>query len=138
MERGLAEVPQIVASLQIKNRLLSRFSRSAFPKFQLRESTTQRTPPDYSYIRLLAYLPEHNEAACGALAAGYETRSGLHACRTAHIVIVDDLARLHSDHADLEWVLHVLYIVARSLPLTTSAVALSVNGDMKRIPVTSV
>ena len=52
------------------------------------------------------------------------------------MVIVDDLARLHSDKADLEWVLHMLYIVARGLPLTTAAGALSVNGDMKRIPVT--
>ena len=53
------------------------------------------------------------------------------------MVIVDDLARLHSDKADLEWVLHVLYIIARGLPLTTIACALSVKGDMKNIPRTS-
>ena len=128
MERGLAEVPQIDTSVQ---------NQSAFPTFKLRESTKQRQPPDYSYIRLLAYLPTHNEAACGAVAAGYETRSGLHASKTAHIAIVDNLARLHSDHADLEWILHVMYIVARGLPLTTFASARAVHGDMRRIPVTS-
>ena len=53
------------------------------------------------------------------------------------MVIVDDLGRLHSDKPDLEWVLHAVYIVARGLPLTTAACALSVNGDMRRIPATS-
>ena len=77
-------------------------------------------------------------AASGAMAVGYETESGLHACRAAHMVIVDDLGRLHSEEADLEWVLHLLYIVARGVPLTTEAVALSSKGDMRKIPTTSV
>ena len=120
----------------MQNRLLAEHGRAAFPKLKLRQSTNHRNPPSYSYVRLLAYLPEYNSAACGAMAAGYQTTSGFHACRTAHMVIVDDLERLHSDKADLEWVLHMSYIVARGLPLTTAAGALSVIGDMKRIPVT--
>ena len=134
---GLQKFHKLSQAYSIRNRLLAKFSRSAFPKFKLRESTNQRHPPDYSYVRLLVYLPEYNSAASGAMAAGYETRSGLHACRSAHMVIVDDLARLHSDKADLEWVLHVLYIIARGLPFTTAACALSVKGDMKNIPRTS-
>ena len=53
------------------------------------------------------------------------------------MVIVGDLARLHSDRAELEWVLHMLYIVARGLPLTTWATARALRGDMKRVAVTS-
>ena len=48
------------------------------------------------------------------------------------MVIVDELERLHSEHADLGWVLHMLYIVARGLPLATYSGALSVAGDMKK------
>ena len=134
---GLQKFHRMSQAYKVKNRLLSTFNRSAFPPFKLRGSTKQRQPPEYSYIRLLVYLPPHNGAACGALAAGYEKRSGLHACKNAHIVIVDDLARLHSDHAELEWALHMLYIVARGLPVTTFASARAVDGDMRRIPVTS-
>ena len=86
----------------------------------------------------MTYLPEHDSAACGAIAPGYEKRSGIHACKTAHMVVLDDLTSLHTDKADLSWVLALLYIVARGLPVTTAQVALSLQGDMKRIPVTSV
>ena len=124
---------------RIKNRMFGNFARSAFPKFKLRQSTNDdHIRPDYSAARLLVYVPTYSSAACGALAAGYETRAGHHACRFAHVVIVDDLARLHSsDHADLEWVLHLLYIVARGLPVTTAACASSVSGDVKKMARTS-
>ena len=135
---GLKKFHRLSQAYKIKNRLLSRFGRRAFPAVPLCESTKQCNPLDYSYIRLLVYLPAYNEAACGALAAGYESRRGLHACKTAHIVIIDELARLHSDHADVAWVLPLLYIVARGLPLTTCAVAKSVHGDMQKIPATGV
>ena len=123
--------------------MFSKLSRAAFPKHKLITSTNphgaiQREPRDYSYVRRLAYLPGCNLVASGAMAVGYETESGLHACRAAHMVIVDDLGRLHSEEADLEWVLHLLYIVARGIPLTTEAVALSSKGDMRKIPTTSV
>ena len=134
---GLKEFDKLTKAYKVKNVMFGKFGRSAFPKFKVLASTKQRNPPDYSHIRLLAYLPAYNSAACGAMAAGYETRSGLHACRTAHMAIVDDLGRFHSDEADVEWVMHVLYIVARGIPITTAAGALSANGEMKTIPATS-
>ena len=134
---GLKNFHKLTQAYRSKNRMLGRFNRGAFPAFKLRASTDPRQPPDYSRIRILAYLPTHDEAASGAIAAGYEKRHGLHACKTAHMVIVDDLARLHSDRAELEWVLHMLYIVARGLPLTTWATARALRGDMKRVAVTS-
>ena len=134
---ALQKFSTLTKAYSIRNRMLGQFARAAFPKFKLRQSTNQHSLPDLSGARLLVYVPEYNSAACGAQAAGYETRAGHHACRTAHVVIVDDMARLHSDHADLEWVLHLLYIVARGLPVTTAACASSVNGDVKKMPRTS-
>ena len=134
---ALQKFSTLTKAYSIRNRMLGQFARAVFPKFKLRQSTNQRIPPDYSGVRLLVYVPTYNSAACGALAAGYEIRAGHNACRTAHVVIVDDLTRLHSDHADLDWVLHLLYIVARGLPVTTAACASSVNGDVKKMPRTS-
>ena len=139
---GLRKFDKLSQAYKIRNHLFSKWNRSAFPKHKLITSTNphganQCKPRDYSYARRLAYLPGHNSAASGAMAAGYETISGLHACRTAHMVIVDDLGCLHSGEADLEWVLHLLYIVARGVPVTTEAVAMSAKGDMRKIPTTS-
>lgn len=94
--------------------------------------------PTTRMLNLWRILPEHDSAACGAIAVGCEGRSGVHACKTARTVILDDLARLHADKADLAWVLPMLYIVARGRPVTTAAIALSLQGDMKRIPVASI
>ena len=121
---GMRKLDKLSQAYKIRNQLFSKCSRYAFPKHKLITSTNphganQCKPRDYSYARRLAYLPGHNSAASGAMAAGYEMISGLHACRTAHMVIVDDLGRLHSEEADLEWVLHLLYIVARGVPVTS-------------------
>ena len=135
---GLQKFHRLSQAYKLKNRLMSKFSRSGFPAFKLRNSTNQRQPPDMSDVRLVTYLPTFDEAACGALAAGYERRSGFHAAKNADIVIVDDLARLHSHCASLEWVVPMTYIVARVLPVTTFASARAVDGDMRRISVTSI
>ena len=60
-------------------------------------------------------------------------RHGHHACKSVDMVVVDDLARVHSDEFDLGWVLHLLYVVARGLPLTTFSCAYALKGEMKRI-----
>ena len=83
-------------------------------------------------------MPEEDEAASGAIADGYEQISGIHACMTADLVILDDLARLHEEEADQRWVLLLLYIVARGLPVTTAATASSLRGHMRKLPVASV
>ena len=54
------------------------------------------------------------------------------------MVILDDLARLHEEEADQRWVLPLLYIVARGLPVTTAATASSLRGHMRTLPVASV
>ena len=78
---------------------MSSFGHAAFPKFTVRDSTKQQMLPDYSWMKLLAFLPEGDEAASGAIADGYEKRSGTHACRTADLVILDDSASLHEEEA---------------------------------------
>ena len=107
--------------------------RASFPKVKTITSTSilGNKARNYSYVRLLAYLPGGTGAA---LAEGYKQESGLHACRRAHMVIVDELERLHSEAADVELVLHMLYIVARGLPVTTRIGAESVAGDVREVP----
>ena len=56
----------------------------------------------------------HDEAASSAIAAGYENISGIHACRTADMVILDDLARLHEEKADQGSVFPLLYFRLRT------------------------
>ena len=107
---------------------MCRLGRAGFHKFVVRDSAKQGLLTDYSHTTLLAFLPKHDETASGAIAAGYETRRGTHACKTAEMVILDEFARLHAENADQAWVLHLLYIVARGLPVTTAAVALSLRG----------
>ena len=129
---GLEKFDKLSKSYKVLNNRLSKFGRAAFPKFTVRDSAKQRMLPDYSRITLLAFLPKHDEAASGAISAGYETRTGTHACKTADMVILDEFDRLHEEKADQAWVLHLLYIVARGLPVTTAAVALSLRGDMRK------
>jgi hypothetical protein len=129
---GLKDFNKLSEAYRIKNRLLSR-GRMAFPKLRKRASTAGRSAVNLSHVRILAYLPEHSEAACGALDPGLQKRGGCHACKSADLVIVDSLVRLHSEECDLDWVLYLLYIVARGLPVTTQKCALALNGDMKSI-----
>ena len=117
---------------------MCRLGRGGLPKFVARESTKKGRLPDYSRITLLAFLPTHDEAASGAIATGYETKRGTHACREAEMVILDEMDRLYAEQADPKWVLHLLYIVARGLPVTTAAVAKMFGGDMRKINVSHV
>ena len=131
---GLKEFNKLSNAYRIKNRFLSK-GRMAFPNMiaQKRASTAGRSAVSFSHVRILAYLPEHSEAACGALDPGLQKRGGCHACKSADLVIVDSLMRLLSEECDLDWVLHLLYIVARGLPVTTQKCALAVNGNMKTL-----
>ena len=134
----LKKFEKLSKSYKIQNNKMCRLGRAGFPKFVVRDSAKQGLLTDYSHITLLAFLPKHDEAASGAIAAGYETRRGTHACKTAEMVILDEFARLHAENADQAWVLHLLYIVARGLPVTTAAMALSWRGDMQKIPMSYV
>jgi hypothetical protein len=129
---GLKKFDTLTKAYSIRNRFL-RTGREAFPKFRLRASAPAREPTDHSNLRVLAYIPAHDAAACGAVAVGYESRSGYHACRTADMVIVDELDRFHADEVHVGWIIHLLYIVARGLSVTTNKCALVLTGHLRKI-----
>ena len=131
LNEDLKKFDKLSQSYTNQNWRLSSFGRAAFPKLTVRDSANQRFLLDYLWIKLLAFLPEGDEAASGAIADGYEKRSGNHACRTADLVIFVDLARLHEEEADQRGVLPLLYIVATGLPVTTAATASSLRPHAK-------
>ena len=77
LNEDLKEFDKLSQSYKNQNWRSSSFGRAAFPKFTVRDSANQRMLPDYSRIKLLAFLPEGGEAASGAIADGYaKTSSG--------------------------------------------------------------
>ena len=131
-ELGLKKFQNLTKVYAIRNRMMQK-GREGFQKVVPRHSTKALVRTSFSSIRLLAYLPCLDTAARGAVPDGYEIRSGTHACKTADFVVLDELERLHTEHADLAWVIHLLYIVARGLPLTTLKCALALKGDLDKI-----
>ena len=131
-ELGLKKFQTLTRAYALRNRLLEK-GRAGFPKVCPRPSTPAQGRTSFSSIRLLAYLPSHDTTTCAAVPDGYEIRDGMHACKTADLVVLDDLQRLHDDDVNLVWVIHLLYIVARGLPLTTHKCALALSGDLRKL-----
>ena len=121
--------------MRVKN-MLGRMGRSAMPKWKARPAFVAAS--NLTYVRSLAYLPARDQAACGAVPVGYEERSGVQRCRYAHMVLFDSLERLDADVAEEEWVVHLLYIVAKGLPITTQACAARVGGQVRRLNLTEI
>ena len=119
---------------------MDRVGRSAFPKWKpLNACAKAAEPRNYlSRIRNLAFLPTREATACGVVPSGYSEASGEHKCRSADLVIVDSLERLHSAVGELEWVTHLFHVVARGLPLTTGACVAKAGGHVRRLQVTEV
>ena len=131
-ELGLKKFQTLTRAYALRNRLLEK-GRAGLPKVRPRPSTPALGRTSFSSIRLLAYLPSHDTTTCAAVPDGCEIRAGMHACKTADLVVLDDLERLHADDVDLEFVIHLLYIVARGLPLTTHKIALALSGDLRKL-----
>ena len=49
------------------------------------------------------------------------------------MVIVDELDRFHADEVHVGWIIHLLYIVARGLSVTTNKCALVLTGHLRKI-----
>jgi len=65
---------------------------------------------------------------------GYATLLGEHRCAQAQLVIIDSLERFHGPCPSEEWVVHVTYIVAKGIPVTTAACCWGAFGDLREIP----
>ena len=120
------------------NERMCKAGRDGIPVFRASNSTKPATLLDFVHITKLAYLPQHDAAANGPIAAGYTQSLGLHACKTAEMVIVDKWERLHEEYASPAWVIHLCYIVARGLPVTTAAEMFPLRGDLRSLPAHSV
>ena len=57
----------------------------------------------------------------------------MHRCRNAHLVVVDSLERFHESQLTEEWLVHMIYIIARGLPVTTQEYCAGAQGDVRRI-----
>ena len=118
---------------------LMRCGRSSFPKWTARSGFLQNAP--LPYIGKIAFMPAIPTAACGAVPEsryaemGYTIQRGLHGCRTATILIVDTLERLHEPACpSQDWVIAVVYMVAKGIPITTAACCNAVGGDVRKLP----
>jgi hypothetical protein len=115
--------------------LLGRKGRQSFPKWQQRLAfKVNAGARDFFSVSRLAYLPAGVRAACGAVPCGYSEVEGRHGCLRADMIVVDSLQRFHTAHADEAFLLHMLYIVARGLPVTTATCALKVQGHVRSLP----
>ena len=57
---------------------------------------------------------------------------GYHACKTAHLVILDTMDRLHQVvPVDETWVIALLYIVGLGKPVTTLDAWIKLRGDVR-------
>jgi hypothetical protein len=119
--------------------MLSRDGRSSLPTWKIRPAYTGgEKQTSFSHVKNLAYLPSRveeaaNGAANGAEVSNYRERFGLHRCKEADMVVVDSLERFHATEAEEEWVVHVLYVVARGLLVTNLACANRVHGKVRRL-----
>lgn len=132
---------------------LSISGRHNFPKWKERPAyATGHTPRDPSMYRLLAYIGQ-TSAASGAYSTGdidgisvdaganlvktsstrREFLQGAHRCKICHLVVLDTLSLLHEPSPNENLLVHLLYIVARGLPVTTHAVVSEKNGDFTRL-----
>ena len=121
---------------------LSVSGRENFAKWkEIPAYTKNHTTRDPSMYRLLAYIGQISAAGgayCTADPDGIsegigkilinapstrrEFLQGAHRCRKSHLVVIDALARLHEPPPNELLLVHLLYIVARGLPVTTHAI----------------
>ena len=84
-------------------------------------------------------MPSGLTAACGAVSESryaemsYTIQQGLHSCRMAQLVIVDSLQHLHSSCPGQDWVIGLVYIVAKGIPIATAKCCNEVEGDVRRL-----
>lgn len=129
-----------------------------FPKWKDRPAfTTGHKAQDPSFYRLLAYVrgtsaasgaqnaadPDGISEASGAqlvntAATGREFLKGAHRCRKSHLVILDSLERLHDTDPNELLLVHLLYIVALGLPVTTHALISTSGGDFSRLKISDI
>ena len=65
------------------------------------------------------------------MAVGFTESCGVHRCREVDMIIVDSLERFHATGVEVAWVIDVLYLVARGIPVTTQACAARVVGRIQ-------
>ena len=120
------------------NALQGSFGRSAFPRWKARRGCSAATAAPV--MSRLAFMPPYNAAAGGAVSEdrykemGLVIDKGLHCCRLASIWIVDSLERLHGACPSEEWIICVIYIVAKGIPITTTKCCTAVGGDVRNLP----
>ena len=96
-------------------------------------------------MKRLAYMSADMPAAASSAPhivppADYEVLEGIHACKKAHVVIVDDMSCLSSSscNATEDNVVSLMYIVAQGLLVTTKACMNLVHGRARKLPRPSV
>ena len=96
-------------------------------------------------MKRLAYMSVGMPAAASsapriAPPADYEVLEGIHACKKAHMVIVDGMSCVSSSSCNTteDNVVSLMYIVAQGLLVTTKACMNMANGRARKLPRPSV
>ena len=54
---------------------------------------------------------------------GLALEHDVHSCRASNLAIVDSLDKLNGNFVSEEWMVHLIYIVAKGMPITTEECA---------------
>ena len=119
-----------------------RSGRWAMPRFKAIHGC--KKPTAFPVMYRIAFMSSYNAAAGGAVSKerytemGYAIVEGVHRCRFASILIIDSLQRLHGACPTQDWVICAIYMVAKGIPVTTTACGQSRGGDVRKLPLSNI
>lgn len=137
--KKLQRFSNLTQSKKSANELMGRFGRSAFPRWKERTGYSMKSAA-FPVLNRIAFMPPYDAAACGAVSKekytemGYAVESGPQNYRLASILIIDSLERFHCQCPSREFIICVVYTIAKGIPVTTTACCNAAGGRVRQLP----